>query len=124
MFSEIGRVKFFLSVTRPHSRCVSQYIFLFIKTHKQKAKETKEEKRKRKETKELKWKENVAVVNSICGKRDTISYANLLCVRDRVVQFLLVVHMNLTYFMRNERNMIFVIIPQHMKYTLSTTKII
>ena len=95
---------------------------MFIKT--QKAKETKEEKRKSKETKELKWKENVAVVNSICGKRDTISYANLLCVRDRVVQFLLVVHMNLTYFMRNERNMIFVIISQHMKHTLSTTKII
>ena len=72
----------------------------------------------------MKVEENVAVVNSICGKRDTISYANLLCVRDRVVQFLLVVHMNLTYFMRNERNTIIDIISQHMKYALSITKII
>ena len=50
------------------------YIFLFKKntnTSKEQ-KKTKEEKRKTKETKEEKDKENVAVVNSTCGKSGNI----------------------------------------------------
>ena len=47
--------------------------FLFKKnTHKQKVKQTKEEKIKSKETKGEKKKENVAVVNSVCGKSNGI----------------------------------------------------
>ena len=52
--------------------CIRIYIFCFLKkTHKQKAKESKEETRKRKETKEEKEKENV-VLNSICGKSNRL----------------------------------------------------
>ena len=56
------------------------YIFQLKKhTHKQKAKQTKEEKRKTKETKEEKEKENVAVVNSICGKSNVMRYHLRIC---------------------------------------------
>ena len=48
--------------------CIRIYFLSKKHTHKQKAKETKEEKRKTNETKEDKEKENVVVVNSICGK--------------------------------------------------------
>ena len=47
-FPQIDRVKFFLPLTRPHSQCVSEYIFLIQKQTKkiiarrQKEKETKE----------------------------------------------------------------------------------
>ena len=52
LFPEIGRVKYFLSLTRPHSRmCIKIYIFNFKKQTSTKikntknAKETREEKR-------------------------------------------------------------------------------
>ena len=56
-----------------------------------------------------------------------IPFVNFLCVLltyliDR--EFLLDVHMNLMQFMCNERNIVFVMLKQQMKYTLSRTKII
>ena len=48
--------------------CIRIYVFVSNKKpHKQKSKETNEN-RKTKETKELKEKENVVIVNNICGK--------------------------------------------------------
>ena len=51
MFPEIGRVKIFLSLTRPLIECVSEYILLNKKhkTNKQKKRKTRQ---KAKETKE------------------------------------------------------------------------
>ena len=74
LFPVIGWMKNFSSLTRPHSRiCIRTYIFLFQikKLHKQKAKETNEN-RKTKEAKEEKEKENVVIVNNICGKSNEI----------------------------------------------------
>ena len=59
--------------------CNRIYIFRLKKhTHKQKAKQNKEEKWKTKETKEEKERENVAV-NSICGKSNLIPYRLRIC---------------------------------------------
>ena len=55
-----------------------------------------------------------------------ISFANLLCVLLTYLinrEFFLDVHMNLMQFMCNERNMVFVMLKQQMKYILSRTKI-
>ena len=53
LFPEIGRVKIFISLTRPHSRmCMAIYIFNFKKqTNKQKKKQ--EYKKNKKKTKEV-----------------------------------------------------------------------
>ena len=48
LFPEIGRVKFFLSLTRPQVECVSEYIFLISKTNKQAKKNTKKQKKLKK----------------------------------------------------------------------------
>ena len=55
--------------------CLSEYIYFCLKktqTQAKSKKKTKGEKRKTKETKEEKEKENVAVVNSTCGKSGNI----------------------------------------------------
>ena len=82
LFPEIGEVKIFLSLTRPHSRmCIRIIIFCFKKTHtgKQKAGQTKQKKRKTKETKEEKEKENFVVLNSDSGKSNVIRYRLRIC---------------------------------------------
>ena len=54
LFPEIGRVKIFISLTRPHSRmCMAIYIFNFKKqTNKQKKKREYKKSKKKKTTKE------------------------------------------------------------------------
>ena len=55
LFPEIGRVKIFISLTRPHSRmCMAIYIFNFKKqTNKQKKKREYKKKQKKKQQKKL-----------------------------------------------------------------------
>ena len=113
LFLEIGWVKFILSFTRLHSwMCIRICTFRFKKhIHKQKAKESREEKRKRKETKEWQQKENAVVTNCICGKFNVIQHHVSLQICSMYFypswlshEFLLVVHINLMYFVCNERS--------------------
>ena len=68
---EISQMELFSCAHAHIVEYVSEYTFFVLNkkthTHKQKDKETKECS-KTKETKEEKEKENVVVVNSICGK--------------------------------------------------------
>ena len=72
--------EFFYHLLAQVVECVSEYIFFALKkqTRKHKAKETKE-KREKKESKEEKEKENVVVMNSICGKSNVIRYRLRIC---------------------------------------------
>ena len=65
LLPEIGRVKFFLSFIRPHSRiCIGIYIFIFKKqTNKQK--KTKKKNRNTKKAKETKEQKRVYPENGL-----------------------------------------------------------
>ena len=76
LFPEISRVKYIYHLSARIVKCVSEYFLLQKKKEKANKKQKKwkknKEKRKTKETKEEKEKENVVVVNSICGKYNEI----------------------------------------------------
>ena len=52
LFLEIDQMKIFLSLTRPHSQCVSEYIFLVSNKQKNKQKKAKKTKEKKRESPE------------------------------------------------------------------------
>ena len=96
-------------------------------TKKQKTNKTRKQKQKKRKKKQRR-KDNISVEN-LTRYDYPVMFVNLLCVRLSYYssrEFFLVVNMNLIEFMCNERNHgIFytIILQQHMKYTLSRTKI-
>ena len=105
LFPEIGRVKFFISLTRPHSRmCIKIYIFNKKTTTIEKVKETKEVKR-------------ISVEN--VTEYDGIVCEFALCTFNFLIKSWISpgCYMNLKWFRCNARNIAFLLLQQQMKYT-------
>ena len=122
LFPEIGPVKIFLSLTRPHSRmCIRKHVSnLKQKTKKAKKKKKKKRRQKAKETKE----EKTISVENLTGYDDTackfaLCTFNLL---SRVINFFCCSYeFNVVYVQRDKY---IVMLQQHMMYTTFKNKII